>query len=376
MKIGIVFNGATGELAARQHLPALLAIRDEGGLSLSDGSRLIPEVTLVARNVEKLAATAASTGFPIYTTDLAAALSSPDAHIFFDAAPSGQRIAVAYQALAAGKHLYLEKPIAPTVAEALALHHAAQTAGLKAGTVQDKLFLPGFAALLALTRTGFLGRLLELRIEMGRWIFDGHDRPGQRPSWNYRKQDGGGLILDMFPHWRYVVDALAGPIRAVSAIARTHIPTRVDEQGRPYQADVEDSVFAQLELECGAIASLNSTWCTRPRREFPIQIQLDGTEGSAVAGPFACWKQSRAEAPAGPIAAALPQSSAFEGWTSVPTDPAAPNSYRAGWDLFLRQVAEDTPFPYTLLAGAKGVQLAQAAHQSTQERRWIDLPPL
>ena len=374
MRLGIVFNGATGELAARQHLPALMAMRDEGGLLLADGDRLVPDVVLVGRDPAKLAATAARTGFTRSTTSLDDALASSTETLLFDAAPSGLRVDVARRGIAAGKHIYLEKPVAPSVADALSLHEAATAAGVKAGTVQDKLFLPGFAALLGLRRAGFFGNVLEVRVEMGRWIHDGFHHPGQRPSWNYRKRDGGGLILDMFPHWRYMIDALAGDIRAVSATSRRHVPRRVDERAEAYDVDVEDSVFATFALEGGALASINSSWCTRARREFPIQVQIDGSAGSAVAGPFGCWTQ--AEAPGGPIAAALPQASLMEGWDAVPVDAGATNSYRAGWELFLRHVAEGAPFPFTLLQGAKGVQLADCAYRSDRERRWVDLPPL
>ncbi|MEJ1976938.1 MAG: Gfo/Idh/MocA family oxidoreductase [Acetobacteraceae bacterium] len=373
--IGIIFNGATGELAARQHLPALAAMRDEGGLPLADGARLVPDVVLVGRDPGKLEAVAARTGFRRMTTDLDAALASATETVFFDAAPTGLRVSAVHRAIAAGKHVYCEKPIAGSAADALMLHTAANAAGVKAGTVQDKLFLPGFEALLGLRRAGFFGRVLEVRVEMGRWIFDGFDQPGQRPSWNYRKRDGGGLILDMFPHWRYMIDALAGEVRAVSAVCRTQIPRRRNEQGDAYDVDVEDSVFAQFELEGGAIASVNSSWCTRARREFPIQVQIDGALGSAVAGPFACWKQDAAAAPGGAISAALPQAASFfDGWTAVPVNPAPVNSYRAGWELFLRHVAEDAPFPYSLLQGVKGVQLAECAYQSSRERRWVDVP--
>ena len=374
MRVGIIFNGATGELAARQHLPALMAIRDEGGLLLANGDRVTPDVVLVGRDPAKLAAAAGWTGFARTTTNLDEALGSGSENVLFDAAPSGLRVDVARRAIAAGKHLYLEKPVAGSVADALALHQAAVAAGVKAGTVQDKLFLPGFKALLGLRQSGFFGRVLEVRVEMGRWIHDGFKEPGQRPSWNYRKRDGGGLILDMFPHWRYMIDALAGEVRGVSATSRRFVPRRVDERGQAYDVDVEDSVFATFELEGGGIASINSSWCTRARREFPIQVQIDGSAGSAVAGPFGCWSQ--AEAPGGAISAALPQASLLEGWTAVPVDAAATNSYRAGWELFLRHVAEDGPFPYTLLQGAKGVQLAECAYASDRERRWVDVPHL
>ena len=355
----------------------MAAIRDEGGLPLANGTRLLPDVVLVGRDPAKLDHAAARTGFTRRTTDLDAALASPTETVLFDAAPTGLRFSAVSRAIAAGKHIYCEKPVAGSTAEALALHAAAEAAGVKAATVQDKLFLPGFAAMLGLRRAGFFGQVLEVRIDMGRWIFDGYDQPGQRPSWNYRKQDGGGLIFDMMPHWRYMIDALAGEVRAVTAVARNTIPRRKDELGRAYHADAEDSVFAQLELEGGAIASILSSWCTRARREFPIQVQIDGTLGSAVAGPFGCWQQTASEAPGGPISAALPQgASMFDGWTATPTDPAATNSYRAGWELFLRHVVEDAPTSYGLLAGAKGVQLAELATRSWRERRWIDIPQL
>ena len=376
-RIGILFFGATGDLARRQHLPSLVAMREEGGLPLADGSRLVPDVVLVGRDEAKLAQVARETGFARTATDLDAALASGTETLFFDAAPSGLRVQAVRRAIAAGRHVYCEKPVAGSVADALALHAEALAAGVKAGTVQDKLFLPGFQAMLGLRRDGFFGRLLELRIEMGRWIFDGFERPGQRPSWNYRRRDGGGLILDMFPHWRYMIDALGGEVRSVSAVSRTQIPRRVDERGAEYEVDVEDSVFAQLELEGGAIASVNCSWATRVRRDFPIQVQIDGTSGSAVAGPYGCWIQAAEAAPGGAISAALPQAgSFFADWTAVAMPEAPLNSYRAGWEMFLRHVAEDAPFPYTLLQGAKGVQLAEAACRSSREGRRVELPGL
>jgi predicted dehydrogenase len=375
-RLGIVFNGATGELAGRQHLPALLALRREGGLLLSNGDRVIPDPILVGRSAERLERVSRETGLERWTTDLDAALASPGDTLFFDAAASGPRFSTVQRAIAAGKHIYCEKPIAGDLEQALALVAAAKKAGVKNGTVQDKLFLPGFAALQNIRRSGFFGRILEVRIEMGRWVFDGDVHPGQRPSWNYRKKDGGGLILDMFPHWRYMLDHLAGQVTGVNATTRTHIPRRRDESGRPYEVDVEDSVFAHVELEGGVIASVNNSWCTRVRREVSIQVQIDGTKGSAVAGPFDCWTQSEAQTPTTPIAAALPTAANFfDDWTRVPTT-AAVNSYRAGWELFIRHIEEDAPFPYPLLEGAKGLQLAELAYRSSRERRWIAVPSL
>ncbi len=376
-RLGIVFNGATGELARKHHLPGLVAMREEGGLPLANGDRAMPDLVLVGRSEEKLRAVAAETGFPRWTTDLDGALALPGIDMLFDAAPSGMRVGVVRKAIAARTHVYVEKPIAGSLDDALAIGREAAAAGLKNGTVQDKLFLPGFAAMLGLRRSGFFGRLLEVRIEMGRWIFDGETQPGQRPSWNYRARDGGGLILDMFPHWRYMLDRLAGEVRAVSATCRTQVPRRRDEAGQPFAVDVDDSVFASLELEGGAVASVHSSWATRVHREFPIQVQIDGTAGSAVAGPFGCYTQRAAEAPGGPMASALPPTASFfDDWTRLPMPERPTGSYRAGWELFIRHLLDDAPFPYGLIEGAKGVQLAEAAYRSSRERRWVELPPL
>jgi predicted dehydrogenase len=376
-RLGIIFNGATGELARRQHLPALIAMRQEGGLPLANGDRVIPDPILVGRSAARLAPVAQATGFTRCTTDLDAALAAPGDTLFFDVGATGARVGVLQRAIAAGKDIYTDKPIAGDLPTALALAAAAERAGVKHGTVQDKLFLPGFAALQSVVRSGALGRLLEVRLESGRWIFDGELHPCQRPSWNYRKRDGGGLILDMFPHWRYMLDHLVGEVQSVSAIARTQTPRRRDEAGEPYDVDVEDSVFAKLELAGGVIASVNCSWATRVKRDTGMQVQIDGTKASAIGGPFDCWIQTEAQTPTGAISSAIRQTRSFaEDWTAVPL-PANPlNSYRAGWELFIRHLMEGAPFPYPLLEGAKGVQLAEAAYRSHAERRWVDLPRL
>ncbi len=376
-RLGIIINGATGELARRQHLPGLIAMRAEGGLPLSNGDRVIPDLILVGRSAERLEPVAKAFGVARWTTDLEGALANPDDTLFFDVGATGARVPVLRRAIAAGKHIYTDKPIAGDLATALGLVAAVKAAGVKAGTVQDKLFLPGFAALQSLVRSGALGQLLEVRLEMGRWIFDGEIHPCQRPSWNYRKADGGGLILDMFPHWRYMLDHLVGPVRAVSAVARTQVPKRLDEAGKPYTVDVEDSVFAKVELEGGVIASINSSWATRVRRDAGIQVQIDGTKASAVGGPFECWIQTEADTPHQAVSAAIRTThSFFDDWKPVPVEANPTPSYRAGWELFIRHVVEDAPFPYPLLEGAKGVQFAEAAYRSHAERRWVDLPDL
>ena len=376
-RVGIIISGATGGLVAAQHLPTLLALRREGGLPLRDGSRMVPDLLLVGRDAARLRQVADVAGLDRWTTDLDGALSSAEHLVFFDAVATGLRYDHVSRAIAAGKHVYCEKPIAETLDQALALVRAADRAGVCHGVVQDKMFLPGFRKLRQLREQGFFGRILEVRLEFSRWVFDGEKRVAQRPSWNYRKRDGGGLILDMFPHWCYMIEQMVGEIRAVTATTRTHIPQRWDEHGNPYNVDVEDSVFAQLELEGGVIASVNSSWASRTRRDDVIVVQIDGTAGSAVAGTHDCFVQTDAMTPANffPLTRRQPQSF-FDQWQALPDEGPYPNSYRTGWELFLRHVAEGAPFPSPFIEGAKAVQLVALSHRSDRERRWIEVPRL
>jgi predicted dehydrogenase len=375
--IGIIIEGATGRLGTTQHLRSLMAIRSEGGLALADGDRLVPEPVLLGRNPAKLAALAAAHGGVKWSTDRDAALADPDIAIYFDATATGGRPARAAAALAAGKHVYLEKPIAETLDEALDLARRAHRARLKNGVVQDKLFLPGLTKLRKLYEAEFFGRILSIRLDFGWWVFDGGLYPAQRPSWNYRKTAGGGLILDMFAHWRYIFDRLLGEIKAVSCRHMIALPERRDESGRWYGVDVEDAAFATFELAGGVLAQVSSSWASRVKRDDLLQIQVDGTLGSAVCGLHRCFVQPLVATPKPFFDPERPQAAVFdEQWQEMPDIEPFRSSYRAGWELFLKHVAEDAPFPSPLLEGAKGVQLAEACYQSNRERRWIDLPAL
>jgi predicted dehydrogenase len=354
-----------------------MAIRSEGGLLLDSGDRLVPEPMLLGRNPAKLAALASAHGGLKWSTDRGSSLADPDIAIYFDASATGGRPERAGAALDAGKHVYLEKPIAETLTEALALARRAHHAGLKNGVVQDKLFLPGLRKLRKLYDAGFFGRVLSVRLDFGWWVFDGELYPAQRPSWNYRKATGGGIVLDMFAHWRYIFDRLLGEIKAVSCRHTTAIPRRRDENGKGYEIDVEDSAFAIFELTDGVPAQISSSWASRVKRDDLLQIQVDGTLGSAVCGLHRCFAQPLVATPKPFFDPERPQSMAFdEQWQELPDVEPFRNSYRAGWESFLRHVAEDAPFPSPLLEGAKGVQLAEACHKSNHERRWIDLPEL
>jgi predicted dehydrogenase len=375
--IGIVIDGATGRLGTTQHLKALLAIRGEGGLGLKNGDRLMPEPVLLGRNPEKLAALAAASGGLKWSTDRDACLADRAIEIYFDAAPTGGRRERVGAAIAAGKHVYTEKPVAETLELALDLAGQAERAGVKNGVVQDKLFLPGLKKLRKLYEAKYFGRVLSIRLDFGWWVFDGDLYPSQRVSWNYRRETGGGLILDMFAHWRYVFDRLLGPIASVSCREMTAQPRRRDEAGNWFDVDVDDHAFALFELEGGVLAQVSSSWASRVKRDDLLQIQVDGTAASAVCGLHSCFIQPLIATPRPFMDSENPQPMVFdEQWQEMPTWLPYVNPYREGWELFLRHVAEDGAFPSPLLEGAKGVQLAEACHQSHRERRWVDLERL
>jgi predicted dehydrogenase len=376
-RIGIAMHGVTGRMGMNQHLVrSILAIRNEGGLRLRDGSRLMPDPLLLGRNPDKVRALARQHGIERWSTDLEEALRSKDDAVFFDAASTKLRPAILKRAIAAGKHVYCEKPVATNLAEAMALYAAAKKARVKHGVVQDKLWLPGLLKLKRLRDEGFFGRLLSVRGEFGYWVFEGDRQPAQRPSWNYRKRDGGGIILDMLCHWRYVLDNLFGEVKAVSCLGATHIPYRWDESGRKYRATADDAAYATFRLAGGVIAHFNSSWTVRVRRDDLLTLQVDGTEGSAVAGLRRCLAQSYADTPRPVWNPDVPQPiDFFAGWKEVP-DESYDNAFKAQWELFLRHVAGEGPFRWGLLEGAKGVQLAELGSRSWKQRRWIDVPAL
>ncbi len=377
-RLGIIMNGVTGRMGMNQHLiRSIVAIRTQGGVALKNGDRVLPDPILVGRNADKLGGLAKAHGIARWTTDLDAALKNPDDTLFFDAATTQLRAQLLRKAVAAGKHIYCEKPVADNLADALDLVRVAKRAGIKHGVVQDKLFLPGLLKLRMLIESGFFGRLFAVRGEFGYWVFEGDWQPANRPSWNYRKQDGGGIILDMLCHWRYVLDNLFGEVKSVSCLGAIHIPKRVDEDGHPYVADADDAAYATFELGGGVIAHINSSWCTRVRRDDLVTFHVDGTLGSAVAGLQKCWSQARVNTPRPVWNPDIPQPiNFFETWSEVPGLGTYDNGFKTEWELFIRHLYDDAPFKWTLLEGAKGVQLAEAGLQSWKERRWVDIPPL
>ncbi|WP_446744093.1 Gfo/Idh/MocA family protein [Silvibacterium acidisoli] len=377
-EIGIIMHGVTGRMGYNQHLVrSIVAIREQGGVALPNGDRLMPNPILVGRNLEKVTELAKRHNIARVATDVASALANPDDTVFFDAGSTQMRAELLTQAIEAGKHIYCEKPLSETLEESLKLARLAHERGVKSGIVQDKLYLPGLRKMKMLRDSGFFGRILSVRGEFGYWVFEGDWQTAQRPSWNYRKADGGGIILDMLPHWRYVMDNLFGAVKSVNCIGTTHIPSRVDEKGATYKADADDAAYATFELEGGVIAQINSSWAVRVKRDDLVTFQVDGTHGSAVAGLTRCYTQHRVNTPRPVWNPDQPQTMKFEDqWEEVPDNQVYENGFKLQWEEFLRHVVADTPWKYDLLEGAKGVQLAELGLKSWTERRWLDVPEL
>lgn len=374
-------NGVTGRMGLNQHLRrSIWAIRQQGGLKLSASETIMPKPMLVGRNTAKLEAISSECGGLPYTTDLDEALANPEYSVYFDAQTTDRRAPDVKKAIAAGKHIYCEKPVADSLELALDLTRLATKAGVKHGVVQDKLWLPGLLKLKTLRELGFFGRIFSVRGEFGYWVFEGDTVPIQRPSWNYRKEDGGGIIMDMLCHWRYVLDNLFGPVKAVSCLGATHIPTRWDEAGKPYECTADDAAYATFEI-AGAdgpiVAHFNSSWCVRVRRDDLVTFQVDGTKGTALAGLRDCWTQHYGSTPRPvwnpDIASPL---NYFDTWQKVPEQDTFDNAFKRQWELFLRHVVKDEPFRWGLLEGAKGVQLAEKGIESWKKRAWVDIPEL
>jgi predicted dehydrogenase len=377
-RIGIIMNGVTGRMGTNQHLVrSINAIRAQGGVALADGRRVMPDPILVGRNAAKVEALARAHGVSRWTTDLDAALADRDDSVYFDSASTGLRAELLSKAIDVGKHVYTEKPVATRVDDALDLYRRAERAGVRHGVVQDKLWLPGMQKLRLLVDSGFFGRILSVRGEFGYWVFEGDWQEAQRPSWNYRKEDDGGIIVDMLCHWRYVLDNLFGGVESVMCVGATHIPERFDEQGRAYAATADDAAYATFGLRDGVIAQINSSWCTRVRRDDLVTFQVDGTLGSAVAGLTDCHVQPRAATPKPVWNPDVPKTIDFyDTWQKMPSNRVYDNAFKAEWELFLRHVVEGGPFRWNLLEGAKGVQLAELGMRSWAERRMLDVPPL
>ncbi len=377
-KVGIIMNGVTGRMGTNQHLMrSIAAIIQQGGVAISSEEVIMPDPILVGRNASKLEKLCKMSGVEKMTTNVDEALADPHNIIYFDSQTTGRRAEGVHKAVAAGKHVYCEKPTAVDTGTALELYKLCKDAGIKNGVVQDKLWLPGIVKLKRLIENGFFGEILSVRGEFGYWVFEGDTIPAQRPSWNYKKEEDGGIIVDMLCHWRYVLDHVFGKVKAVSCLGATHIPERVDEQGNKYKCTADDSAYATFELEGGVIAHFNSSWTVRVRRDDLLTLQVDGTKGSAVAGLRDCRIQHYGNTPKPVWNPDIPQPIPFfEGWSEVPEQEIHDNAFKVQWEMFLRHVVLDEPFPYTLLEGAKGVQLAEKGIESWEKRAWVDIPEL
>jgi predicted dehydrogenase len=376
--VGIIMNGVTGRMGTNQHLLRSIAeIIKQGGVKISGGESIMPDPILVGRDENKLKKLCDLTGITKRSTNLDEVLKDPKYIIYFDAQVTGKRAESVKKAIAAGKHIYCEKPVAVSTDVAIELYELCKKAGVKNGVVQDKLWLPGIMKVKRLIQQGFFGKILSIRGEFGYWVFEGHSIPAQRPSWNYRKEDDGGIIVDMLCHWRYLLDDVFGKVKAVSCLGATHIEKRVDENGKEYKCTADDAAYATFELEGGIIAHFNSSWTVRVRRDDLLTLQIDGTKGSAVAGLRECYIQHYGNTPkpvwnpdiAQPI-------DFFSGWSKIPEQETHDNAFKVQWELFLKHVIKDDPFKWTLLEGAKGVQLAEKGLESWKKRSWIDVPEL
>jgi predicted dehydrogenase len=375
--VGIIMNGVTGRMGLNQHLRrSIYAIMQQGGVHAGD-TVIMPKPMLVGRNSGKLEVISKECGGLPWTTDLESALGDAQYQVYFDAQTTDRRAPAVTKAIAAGKHVYCEKPTSDKLEVALDLYRQAKEAGIKHGVVQDKLWLPGLLKLKTLRDTGFFGKILSVRGEFGYWVFEGDHVPAQRPSWNYRKEDGGGIIIDMLCHWRYVLDNVFGEVKSVSCLGATHIPNRWDEHGNQYQCTADDSAYSTFQLEGGIIAHFNSSWCVRVRRDDLLTLQVDGTKGSAIAGLRHCWVQLYGGTPRPVWNPDIEQPiNFFDGWQRVPEQTSYDNAFKRQWELFLLHLVNGTPFPWGLLEGAKGVQLAEKGIESWQKRCWVDVEPL
>ena len=378
IRLGMILHGVTGRMGYNQHLVrSLCAIRDQGGVKLANGDLVMPDMHIVGRNADKIAEIAHKHGVTRHSTDLDAALANPDDTLFFDAGSTQMRSDLLTRAIAAGKDIYCEKPISESVDAVIKLAQLAREKGIRSGVVQDKLYLPGLRKIRMLRDAGFFGRILSVRGEFGYWVFEGDWQAAQRPSWNYKSAEGGGIILDMLCHWRYVLDNLFGNVQAVSCLGATHIPSRVDETGTTYLADADDAAYATFQLEGGVIAHINSSWCTRVKRDDLVTFHVDGTLGSAVAGLTRCYTQHRVNTPRPVWNPDQPQMMKFqEQWEEVPDNAPSDNGFKMQWEEYIRHLYDGIPWKFDLAEGAKGVQLAELGLKSWRERRWIDVPAL
>lgn len=376
--VGIIMNGVTGRMGTNQHLlRSVAAIIKQGGVQVGPNERIMPDPVLVGRNENKLKKLCEISGVEKWTTDLDSVLKDPAYTVYFDSQTTGRRADGVKMAADAGKHVYCEKPTAVSSKVALELADYCEAKGVKNGVVQDKLWLPGLLKVQRLKEQGFFGKILSVRGEFGYWVFEGHNIPAQRPSWNYRKEDDGGIIVDMLCHWRYVLDNLFGEVKAVSCLGTTHIPERIDEEGNAYTCTADDAAYATFQLEGDVVAHFNSSWVTRVDRDDLLTLHIDGTHGSAVAGLRGCKIQHYGSTPKPVWNPDIEQPIDFRaGWQEVPEQEEYDNAFKVQWELFLRHVALDEPFRWSLREGAKGVQLAELGLESWEKRAWVDVPAI
>ena len=375
--LGIILHGVTGRMGTNQHLiRSIKSIQNEGGIKLSDGNFLNLDVILSGRDKDKLSNLSKKHQISKWTTDLDKILQDSSYQVFFDSASTKMRAENITKAIKYNKHIYCEKPSAEKFQEAYDLFLLAEKKFVRHGVVQDKLFLPGLIKLKKLIQQNFFGKILSVKIDFGYWVFTGKDenQPSQRPSWNYRKEEGGSIIIDMMCHWQYIITHLFGEIEDFVCMGKNHISTRYDNNAKSYHANADDACYAIVNLKNGILVQINSDWCTRVRKDDLVTFKVDGELGSALATLSQCYLQPLDKTPR-PIwnPDEKQKHNFFNDWELVFENETYENAFKTQWILFLKHIAEGSPWDYGLEKGAEAVRFAELALKSWKEKKWINL---
>ena len=379
-RLGIIMHGVTGRMGYNQHLVrSICAIRDAGRRracerrprdARSDPGR--PQRGEARRDRRSGTASRAT------TTDLDAALANTDDTVFFDAGSTQMRADLLSKAIDAGKDVYCEKPIADTLADAIKVAKLARSRGIKNGVVQDKLFLPGLRKMKLLKDAGFFGRMLSVRGEFGYWVFEGDLQPIQRPSWNYRKADGGGIILDMLCHWRYVLDNLFGEVKAVSCLGVTHIPRAHRRSGQALHGRCRRCRLCDVRAR-GRRDRADQLVLVRARearrsRHLPGRrhARLGGRRPHALLHPA-----SREHAASGLESGRAADDELQRAVGGSAGHQAYDNGFKLQWEDFIRHVVRGSALDVrSARKASRACSSPSSGCKSWAERRWLDVPDL
>ena len=181
-------------------------------------------------------------------------LASPDIDVIDICTPNVFHYETIRRALAAGKHVYCEKPLCVTEAEAFAAAREAAARGVTAGVVFNNRFLLPVMRAKALIDAGRLGRILSFR---GAYFHSSAADPSRPAGW---KQDrtvcGGGVLFDLGAHILDLIAYLCGPFAAVSGVGQSAYPTRTGRDGQPWQTNAEEAFYLTGRLASGAVGTV------------------------------------------------------------------------------------------------------------------------